>query len=186
MRWMLFADGENFTIRGQYVAKEARLTLAEGEWYKAGTFLWIPNRTGCANIHAFGAMGWDSFALRAMYYTRVAGSEEAMRVTKNALRKMGFEPHVSKKNGAGQKPRAVDVDLTKDMFAHAFRHEYEAAVLVAGDGGYVPIVNEVKRLGKKVLVSFFGAEGMNADLKLAGDHSNELDEVFLKQWTGAQ
>ena len=47
------------------------------------------------------------------------------------------------------------------MLSHAFRDNYEVAVLVAGDGDYVPVVQEVQRLGKIVFVWFFENEGLN-------------------------
>jgi uncharacterized LabA/DUF88 family protein len=45
---------------------------------------------------------------------------------------------------------------------------YERAVLIAGDGDYVPLIEEVKRLGKRVFVRFIGAY-TNPELKLSAD-----------------
>ena len=51
-----------------------------------------------------------------------------------------------------------------------FNH-YDVAVLIAGDRDYVPLVEEIKRAGKGVVVSFFeGPEsGLDAHLRLASD-----------------
>ena len=38
------------------------------------------------------------------------------------------------------------------------------AVLVAGDGDYVPLITEVKRLGKVVYVVFFNDYGLSTEL----------------------
>ena len=72
--------------------------------------------------------------------------------------------------------------LTKDMLSHAFRDNYEVAVLVAGDGDYVPVVQEVQRLGKIVFVWFFENEGLNPKLKLAADHFFDFTPHFLRSW----
>jgi integrase len=42
-RWMLFIDGENFTIRGQEFASKNNLTLKAGDYRKKDCFLWMPN-----------------------------------------------------------------------------------------------------------------------------------------------
>jgi len=145
---MLFVDGENLTIRGQAVASEAKLALTEGDSYRRDKFLWLPGLMGFSNMYTDGRLGFDTYALRSMYYSSVVGSEEVITETRNALRHIGFEPHVFKKTRTDQKAKGVDIELTKDMLSHAFRQNYEAAVLVAGDGDYVPLVEEVKRLGK--------------------------------------
>jgi uncharacterized LabA/DUF88 family protein len=41
------------------------------------------------------------------------------------------------------------------------------AAIFAGDGDYVPVVEAVKRLGKHVVVGFFGDSGMSDELRIA-------------------
>jgi hypothetical protein len=41
-KWMLFVDGENFTIRGQELADKRSIVLTEGRYYCKDTFLWVP------------------------------------------------------------------------------------------------------------------------------------------------
>ena len=43
MRWMLFVDGENFTIRGQEFVKSLGAQLLEGPFYERDHFLWFPS-----------------------------------------------------------------------------------------------------------------------------------------------
>jgi uncharacterized LabA/DUF88 family protein len=78
----------------------------------------------------------------------------------------------------------VDIALTKGMLSHAFLGNYQAAVLVAGDGDYVPLVQEVKRLGKRVTVAFFVGEayGLNPELRLIADEFVPLEQKFLNGW----
>ena len=41
-RWIMFVDGENFTIRGQRVADAEKITFDEGQFYRKDVFLWLP------------------------------------------------------------------------------------------------------------------------------------------------
>ena len=47
----------------------------------------------------------------------------------------------------------------------------------------MPLVNEVKRLGKVVHVLFFENEGLSDDLRLASDYLwGGFEQIFLEQW----
>jgi len=54
--------------------------------------------------------------------------------------------------------------------------------LLAGDGDYVPLILELKRLGKVVYVAFFSASGLSPELRLAADGFFELEPFFFDQW----
>ena len=57
-------------------------------------------------------------------------------------------------------------------------------MLVARDGDYVPLVEEVKRLGELVHVAFFGEKvrGLSPELRLASDRFWELEYAFTTSW----
>jgi uncharacterized LabA/DUF88 family protein len=76
------------------------------------------------------------------------------------------------------------IALTKDMLANAFNNNYDVAVLVTGDGDYVPVVEEVKRLGKTVYLTFFEDKdgGLNKELRLASDKFFRLRSSFIQAW----
>ena len=44
-RWMLFVDGENFTIRAQKVVASEHIKLAEGPYFSPDVFIWLPDVT---------------------------------------------------------------------------------------------------------------------------------------------
>jgi uncharacterized LabA/DUF88 family protein len=67
------------------------------------------------------------------------------------------------------------------MLTHAFMNNYDTAVLVAGDGDYVPLVEEVKRFGKRVVLHFFQS-GLSEDLKLACDAFIDVTRPFHDYW----
>ncbi len=178
---MAFVDGENFTIRGQKVAVTNGLQLAEGDWYKKDCFLWIPGWRGHQRVYS-GYMTIQQCAVRASYYTSVSGDDQAVAAVKDRLWQIGFTPQVFKKGKQDQKAKGVDIALTKDMLSHAFLANYQVAVLVAGDGDYVPLVEEIKRLGKRVYLLFFADEGLSPTLKLAVDEFYDLTPRFLDEW----
>lgn len=68
------------------------------------------------------------------------------------------------------------------MLSHAFRGNYDAAILISGDGDYVPVVEEVKRLGKRVHVAFFQSQGLSPDLVRAADSFYDLTDLFVSAW----
>jgi len=82
-------------------------------------------------------------ASRANYYTATRGNGTDVEV-KEALWQIGFDPHVFSKQKTA-KSKGVDITLTRDVLSHAFRGNYDIAVLYAGDKDYVPLVEEVKR-----------------------------------------
>jgi uncharacterized LabA/DUF88 family protein len=57
-------------------------------------------------------------------------------------------------------------------------------VLVAGDGDYVPLVREVKRLGKIVCIAFFSEpkHGLSPELRVESDYFFPLEEKFRPAW----
>jgi len=153
---MMFVDGENFLIRGLAVAKEFNLEVLASDYYQPDAFLWVPGNNAC---HAFSG---DSRELLLQpqsvrsHYTSLAGEQPSMLQAPRALRKkLDFNPHVFKKHKKEEKSKGVDITLTRDVLSHAFMNNYDAVVLVSGDGDFVPAVEEVKRLGKVVFCCFF-------------------------------
>jgi uncharacterized LabA/DUF88 family protein len=91
---------------------------------------------------------------------------------------LGFSPKVFKKVRKEDKAKGVDIALTKDMLSHAYQSHYEVACLIAGDGDYVPLVEEVKRMGKIVVCLFFEKHGLSPDLRIACDEFFDLERPF--------
>jgi uncharacterized LabA/DUF88 family protein len=183
-RWMLFVDGENLTMSAQRVAENRKLVLPEGPFYMRNTFVWFPSLEATAAMDSNRAftVPLQRHATRAHYYTSVQGDEPKVEGINEALWNIGFAPMVFKKDRTRIRSKGVDIALTTDMLSHAFRDNYDVAVLYAGDGDYVPLVEEVKRLGKAVYVGFFGGSGLNDKLRLASDQFLFMDDAFLEGW----
>jgi NYN domain len=184
-RWMLFVDGENFTIRGQALAEARGLTLPTGPYYIPDTFLWYPvfkagRRTRFMNVKPHGLSG---YAQRAYYYAVVQGGTESPDAVKETLWNLGFSPQVFHKQKS-KRTKRVDITLATDVLSNAYLGNYDVAVLVAGDEDYIPLVEEVKRLGRVVTLAFFAdpIAGLSNEMKLSADGFVSLDDPFFELW----
>ncbi|HSR06511.1 MAG TPA: NYN domain-containing protein [Bryobacteraceae bacterium] len=179
---MLFVDGENLTFRAQENALKHNVSMPEGQRYRKDTFIWPfvnPPTVELPSRKYLAAMGQ-----RAYYYTSIKGDDVAIASVKQDLWNLGFTPQVFKKVRQEEKAKGVDISLTKDMLSHAFFGHYEVACLVAGDGDYVPLVEEVKRQGKLVVCMFFADSGLNPALRLACDEFIDLNPYLANGfWT---
>jgi len=181
-RWMSFVDGENLTIRAEKLAIKRGVSFAEGSRYEPNTFIWFPSCPARRNIFPDPPLKLQSNAIRGYYYASVVGDDDRLDSVRESLWSLGFQPEIFKKSAKNEKSKGVDLALARDILGNAFRDNYDVAVLYAGDGDYVPIVEEVKRLGKAVYLSFFYQGGLNAKLRLASDESFDIEEAFFKQW----
>ena len=184
--WMVFVDGENFTIRAQELAKQNGLNLGvdPGNFLR-DIFVWIPGWPPLrAPFYTRAFLLENDFGTRAYYYTSAVGDPDRIDSVRRSLRIIGFDPQVFKKPASAIKSKGVDITLTKDMLSHAFLDNYADAVLIAGDGDYVPLIEEVKRRGKRVHVGFFAGEGLglSEEITLAADFFVDLTEPFVTTW----
>ncbi len=179
VRWMMFVDGENFAITLPSVLS---IKLPRCEHYEPNVFAWSPNQKARNARGEFGLRSAAPEAIRAYYYTAFTGSSKQLESTREQIWSHGFEPWVFRKP-KGQRSKGVDINLSKDMLCHAYRDHFDIAVLVAGDGDYVPVVEEVKRHGKRVVVAFFGeANATSRHLRLASDSFADLRGGMQAEW----
>ncbi len=187
-RWMMFVDGENLTIRSQELAKREGLFLArEPRHYLQDVFVWVPGIAAVMPFYLFQDLPFRHPATRAYYYTSAVGDAPKIDSVREQLRELQFDPQVFKKPTGTTKSKGVDITLTRDMLAHAFEDHYDIAMLIAGDGDYVPLVEEVKRRRKNVYVCFFAMQGLglSAELRLVADRFFDLTGPFLTSWRKA-
>ncbi|PYV52217.1 MAG: hypothetical protein DMG98_24560 [Acidobacteria bacterium] len=146
--------------------------------------MWLPEFTATVNLTEVSStpIQLQKHAIRAYYYTSLIGDETAIVSVQEKLWDRGFHAEVFKRNKSQVKSKGVDIALSKDFLSHAFFRNYEVAVLISGDGDYVPLINEVKQLGKIVYVLFFSASGLNPELRLASDRYFEMEPFFCTHW----
>jgi hypothetical protein len=193
-RWMLFVDGENLTIRAQNSPKNDGSYsngFESGPLYERDVFVWLPycratSAMGWAGFCKDGEFGWLDYpnikeeAERAYYYTCADGDANRLTEIKERLWSLGFHPEVFHKP-RGQKAKGVDICMAKDILSHAFLGNYDVAVIVAGDKDYLPLVEEVKRIGKRVVLWFVNT-GLSNELRLAADEFVSMDDRLFPVW----
>jgi uncharacterized LabA/DUF88 family protein len=77
--------------------------------------------------------------------------------------------------------KKVDINIAIDIISLAYENAYDTAVLVSGDGDFVPVVNKVKGLDKKVELWAFRYSLANA-LKdeLGQENIYYIDDILSK------
>jgi hypothetical protein len=182
---MLFVDGENFAIRAQRVARDRGIALIPGPYYMPDVFAWLPDvrPTSALTNNEATPIQVQPHAIRAHCYTSVFGDDALVQQVRETLWSVGFTPEVFKKARKDEKAKGVDIALTRDLLSHAHFDNYDVAVVMSGDGDYVPVLNEVKRLGKVVYVGAFAGAGLSNELRLASDMFFNVEQFFCDQWT---
>lgn len=191
-RWMLFVDGENFTIRGQKMAEIFQIKLAEGTLWCPDVFLWMKNTPASlflttSELSASGGylpINSHLPASRCYYYTGVKGDDDKLKAVRNSLREIGFDPQVFKKDKPNQPTKAVDIALATEILSLNHQNAFDIACIIAGDRDYVPLVRAVKRTGKRVYVSFFNGypeAGLSDELRLEADLFLDLTGLFREK-----
>jgi uncharacterized LabA/DUF88 family protein len=166
-RVMMFIDGENLAKR--YANLRGTDRQRRHVAFKQDVYVW----STYANRPRFPQV------IRRHYYTSAPGDRDARSAIEEELRGVGIEsPYVFHRPKSGRAKR-VDITLATDMLSHAHRNNYDVAVLVAGDGDYVPLVEAVKREGQQVTV-WFVKDGLNPELRAAADHFWDLGQLLFE------
>lgn len=170
VKTMVFVDGENLAIRYGKERANRGSAFVSAVRYEPNVYVWSTKLNNECTTNAR--------TIRKYYYTSVQGDRVAVDKIVNALRDAGIEdPSVFQKKDR-QRSKRVDISLATDMLLHAFRRNYETAVLVAGDEDYVPLVEAVKYTGCRVFVWFLD-NGMSDSLRLAADKYASLEEYLF-------
>lgn len=115
---------------------------------------------------------YDCKTIRRYWFGSVQGNEEYELDLCRILRASRIEPVVFRKRKG--KEKRVDIAIAREMLINAFNGNYDLALLVAGDEDYVDLVNDLKRLGVRVIGSFYDV-ALSEHLKLAVDHFHQLN-----------
>jgi len=91
----------------------------------------------------------------------------------------------SKPDGTfGFEVKGDDVYLANDMLVGAYENLYDAAILISGDEDFIPIVNTLKKLGKKVENLYFTSSSSKNLRKTCTSYlniRNILDKIKLEE-----
>ena len=72
-----------------------------------------------------------------------------------------------------------DISLATDMISLAYENIYDTAILVSGDGDFVPAIKKAQKLGKKVENAYFSVSHSDF-LRQVCDKSILLDKVIAE------
>jgi|SoiMetStandDraft_2_1073263.scaffolds.fasta_scaffold116020_1 uncharacterized LabA/DUF88 family protein len=153
-RVMVFVDGSNFLIE---LSKELNIQFRADR---------PPPSASRYVQQMIKRIGIRYNIIRSFWFASYQGSDEYRDKIRSYLREYEFEPVLFKKKDG--KEKGVDIALTKEMLVNAFNQNFDIGYLIAGDGDYVGLVNEVKRYGPIVRGIFF-QHGLSNDLRLAFD-----------------
>ncbi|NPA13282.1 MAG: NYN domain-containing protein [Aquificae bacterium] len=103
----------------------------------------------------------DRWLLRAYFYTGIPSGDMPKEIREqwkkqqgflNELRNIGLKVKTIplKKTPEGYIEKGIDILLATDMISLAYRDAYDTAVLVSGDSDFIPVVEKVQDLGKRV------------------------------------
>src|SRR3989344_3993659 len=73
-----------------------------------------------------------------------------------------------------------DIHIATDMLSSAYENKYDVAIIVSGDGDFVPVIKKVQKLGKKVENAYFSISRSDY-LKNTCSASILLDESLIKK-----
>ena len=167
-RAMIFVDGENLAIR--FKAELAGRKPLEHVVYEPDVFVWSEYLSMREHRHCE--------VIRRHYYTSVTGADAKQLEIASRLREVGIEAPEIFKRTESRGSKQVDIALATDMLAHGFRHNYDVAVLVAGDEDYVPLVRALKAAGRRVFL-WFVEDGLSKALRREADYFYNVGRILL-------
>ena len=128
--------------------------------------------------------------VRSNYYTATIGSEDRLEEIRRTISSRRYDgngtghplatlrPKVFKKERRSQKTKSVDINLTTDVLRCAHSGHVDRIVVISGDGDYIPVYEEVMRLGRRVTVGAL-SDGLNPLIRPRVDAFVELDSELL-------
>jgi len=171
-RAMVFVDGENLATRYGVMLEERGPQPRPEIFYRRNAVAW-------GTLWRSRMSSGLPYIFRTHYYTSIRGDDTAVSTLEGEIKGLGIEaPRVFKRRQDQRRPKGVDISLAVDMLSHAARKNYDIALLIAGDGDFVPLVHAVQREGAIVILWALSG-GLNDKLVKAADSFLELDKYFF-------
>jgi uncharacterized LabA/DUF88 family protein len=92
------------------------------------------------------------------------------------MRNNGFVMRLNPYDPNKQEQKGVDMEMGLKMYSRARDNMYDVALLITGDGDFVPACKYVQALGKKVEVAAF-SEILSSELRKNADRYHDLMNV---------
>ncbi|RMA96992.1 LabA-like NYN domain-containing protein [Hydrogenothermus marinus] len=154
---ILFSKEKDKKIEKRYINEKVAIFIDGGNMFHASNYINI--KIDYRKLVNFLAK--DRWLLRAYFYTGIPQGDFPEEMKKqwkkqksflNELKNIGIKVRTMplKKTPEGFIEKGVDILLATDMLSLAFRDAYDTAILVSGDSDYIPVVEEIQQLGKRV------------------------------------
>jgi uncharacterized LabA/DUF88 family protein len=114
---------------------------------------------------------YDCKVLRKYWFGSYQGNEHYEAEIKKILRSRKMEPIIFKKHNGREK--RVDIAIAREMLINAINKNYDLGLLVAGDEDYLDLIADLKRLGVRVIGSFYNID-LSEPLRLSFDYFHQL------------
>ena len=184
-RTIFLIDGENLVHRYQSMIDDG-FTPDENTLHKKDVIVWNNNIFKLFKLNI----------IRISYYSTFVGDDAAIEKISNEISNIKFcfhypsgvtsgtgsgtiNPHIYKKKRKSVKTNSVDINIAIDALRHSYNNDIDNIVLLTGDGDYLPLIEEVMRNGKQVVVGAF-SKGCHPKLKYAADDFINLDALYFK------
>jgi uncharacterized LabA/DUF88 family protein len=206
---MLFVDGENLVFRTQTEARKLNQVLKGPRYqadvflwldpYEArrDTYDWMSAGGKRFNdVLIPPDVKLRELADRAFYYTSSFGDQDDANRVRESLHAAGFQARVFAKGKKVKPPRCphcdhelegpqrkstkqVDIAMVTDILSNAALDNFDVALIVSSDSDFIPLIEEVKRLGKIVYLWGVGS-AVKSSLRLACDYYYDCKDLMLR------
>jgi uncharacterized protein (TIGR00288 family) len=186
-RMMVFADGENIVNRYQAMCNKG-WKPKDSIQHKKDVFVW----------HSHAVVPDLHNVIRATYYTSAVGDEASIMEIAREIKALEFDQYtintypyiigllgnkldsmVLKRAKNQPKSKGADICMTVEILANAYRNNLDTVYIITSDGDFVPVLDEVKRLGKRIYVAAFSS-GLNRRIRALADKFVDLDACFFR------
>jgi len=113
---------------------------------------------------------------RFVFDARVQDGFDPSRRTHDWMERNGFSVITEPYDPNKQEQKGVDGRMMLNMYKRAARDMYDVALMITGDGDFVPVCEDVQALGKKVEVAAFG-ETLSSRLRRKADKYHDLMSI---------
>lgn len=180
-RLIALVDGENLTFCYQRMLRDGRVPYADNV-HLPDAFVWNNRLLG-------NPINYD--VIRITYYTSIFGGSERAPEVKSLIQQQQYpcgdertrtwqrlNAAVFTKSQQAKKTKIVDMRICIDALANTIDRNMDVLFLVAGDGDYVPLIEEVMRHGIRTCVLAL-SEGLSGAMTGVGDEFKCLDDTLF-------
>lgn len=172
---VLFIDGSNFYYGLKYIYGNSK-ELSNFNFKKLGEIL--ANNKDLLRVFYYNAPldfnnGPEKYAKQQKFFEKVKNTEK-VRLILSRLQKR----KIKGTNNHYYVIKGDDIHIAVDMVKGAYEDAYDIAILVSGDGDFVPAVNAIQEKGKSAENAYF-KKSLSWHLKQNCDKSTELTKEIL-------